>query len=205
MSAQTPATPAGVNPMNSVPGAFDLVRKTLLFALLGAAVIFLAGPIGVVLGFAIVGFLVWLVINLMVNGFRSTGETVRRTFGGLGHAIAGTARFGKKAVVSVVKLPVKAAVTAVKLPVKAVAAAVKLPIMAWDKMWNVGGNAFVWFFEIASGLLAGALIGAIYDKNTGIREVAVLFGALAGTMLGVLVAHSHKKRASEPMDALPAE
>jgi hypothetical protein len=191
--------------MNTQMGAFDLIRKTLLFALLGAGVVFLAGPIGVVLGFAIVGFLVWLVINLLVNGFRSTGETVRRTFGGLGHAIAGTARFGKKAVVSVVKFPAKAAVTVVKLPIKAAATAVKLPIMAWDKMWSVGGNAFVWFFEIASGILAGVLIGAIYDKNTGIREVAVIFGALVGAVLGVLVAHSHKKRASEPLDVLPAE
>src|SRR5258707_12176998 len=78
-----------LNPMNSVPATFDLIRKIFLFALLGVAVVFLAGPIGVVLGFAVVGFIVWFVLNLFVNGFRNTGESVRRIFRGLGGAVAG--------------------------------------------------------------------------------------------------------------------
>src|SRR5579859_6391553 len=138
------------NPMNSVPATFDLIRKIFLFALLGVTVVFLAGPIGVVLGFAVVGFVVWFVLNLFVNGFRNTGESVRRLFRGLGRAVAGIFRLGGKAVVTTVTLP-KYLVT--------------IPQRIWHKGWSVGGNAFVWFFEIASGVLLGALIGAIYDKN----------------------------------------
>ncbi|MFL5246086.1 MAG: hypothetical protein ACJ8FY_28785 [Gemmataceae bacterium] len=176
--------------MNSVPATFDLIRKIFLFALLGVAVVFLAGPIGVVLGFAVVGFVVWFVLNLFVNGFRNTGESVRRLFRGLGRAVVGIFRLGGKAVVTTVTLP-KHLVT--------------IPQRIWHKGWSVGGNAFVWFFEIASGILLGALIGAIYDKNTGIREVAVLFGALTGAVLGVLVAHSRRKAHSEPLEAYPAD
>jgi hypothetical protein len=178
------------NPMNSVPATFDLIRKIFLFALLGVAVVFLAGPIGVVLGFAVVGFIVWFVLNLFVNGFRNTGESVRRIFRGLGRAGAGVFRLGGKAFVTAVSIP-KHIIT--------------IPKRVWNKTWSVGGNAFVWFFEITSGVLAGALIGAIYDKNTGIREVAVLFGALTGAVLGALVAHSRRKVHSEPLEVYPAD
>lgn len=171
--------------MNSQPVAtpWEVVRKVCLFALIGFGFVFLAGPIGVILGFALVGFLVWVAINMAVNGARSTGEGVGRLFRGIIHAFTGIFRLGARGVTGVIKLPKR----------------------AWDKTWKVGGNTFVWTFEIVSGLLAGALIGAIYDKGTNFVTVAILFGGLVGALLGAWIAHWQRKSHGDPYALYPDE
>jgi hypothetical protein len=164
--------------MNSLSLNLDLAKKTVLFALLGFVVIMLAGPIAATLAFALIGFAVWSVVQLFLQGRLAAVASLKQGFRVVGRAGRGVFRGGR----AVIRNAGGLAVGTVR------------------KTAHVGRSAVALAFEVLCGVIVGALIGAIFDGKSGFTEFAVLTGALGGAALGAVVASSRKEKI---LDVLP--
>lgn len=138
--------------MQTEHSATNVLRRLGFLALLGFGVIILSGPILAVLGFAFVGFLVWLPFCMLTQGPRAAGETVREVGGVMGR---GCARF------------YRVAGRAVAFPLAAV---------AWG---GTTAKRVVWFTVKKSVVTARVVgeIGLVTAFGAGVGAVVGLAGA----------------------------
>ncbi len=98
--------------MSNLPPALDLLRKVVLLALLGLAAVVLIGPVIAVLSvafslvlivapFALIGFIVWLMIQVAVGRHRLAWDSVRH----VGRAVAETVQHLSHRAVQVLQAP----------------------------------------------------------------------------------------------------
>jgi hypothetical protein len=170
--------------MENLQSTAQLVRKIALLTLLGFLVIFLAGPvftvIGVILPFALVGFLVWLPFQLFI---------VRK-----GIDMPSLQRAGEKGRHVVLGVPLRLAAV-VKKVVRTIFAV---------PLWIIGRifAGVVFILRTVFGLigfvlglvlptLAGAILGAVLGAIGGMQhqdlEYRVPAGAVIGASIGLLV------------------
>jgi hypothetical protein len=173
--------------MNAIPRTFDLLRKVLLLALLGFLVVTFSGVIATVLGFALVGLLVWSVVQVVIKGPRAAWE-------GLGPALRGAlqipVRMGRILLVAPVSCAYHAGRSVVRMVAHGAATVLR-------KIWSLASGSLGLALEIVSGVLLGAMLGALYEGKADIRILGILFGALCGASLGALIIASRRKRVTK--------
>jgi hypothetical protein len=171
--------PGGV-PMENVPSTAILLRKVALWTLIGVGVIFLSGPvltiIGVILPFALVGALVWLVIRAIIAGPRAVGRTIRTVGGGALRVVAAGPRWAGRQLGRSARFLGVAALTSV---------------------------AFLGrlLFPTLAGAILGAVLGVIGGIQHDDADVRVPAGAVIGAGVGLLAGFVWRKPASKAQTA----
>ncbi len=165
-----------------------LFRHILALTLLGAAVVFLAGPligaiatifalvlagVAVVLPFAFIGLLVWLPFRLLSQGHRAAWEDARRTGRAFWWAVGAA--------------PVRGCV-------RTCSGAGRLRQRLKERVRGMGRPRGGRILETLCGAPVGALIGAAVGIQGPAPAVAVLVGALVGAVLGYCVGASRAPR-----------
>jgi hypothetical protein len=165
-------------------GSTDVMRKIAVLALVGFGAIVLSGPIlailsivlslgTVVLGFALVGFMIWLPFRILVAGQQVALQNVHA----LGH---GLARAGGQ-VFWLASLPFRWAAR--------LSAGVLFLLLALLRL-AFSTTRFVLEVSIVAGVgaLVGALIGLVFDSASPDLGLVIATNALAGSVIGALVA-----------------
>src|SRR5262249_33955868 len=140
------------------------------------------------LGFALVGLLVWGVVQLVIQGPRVAWQRLKPA---LRAAFQIPKRMGRLLLVA----PVSRAYHAGRSLIRTVKHGSRKLI---GKTWKRFAGNIGLVLEIISGVLLGALLGAIYEGKTDIHVVGILFGALCCASVGSLLAASRKKRITAP-------
>jgi hypothetical protein len=159
------------------------VQKVILLALLGFGVIMLGGPLLalisvvlslglVILCFALVGFVVWSLIQLIFFGNRVAWEAIPEAGRRLGQAwLSGARKCGQ-----VLAVPLR-------LVSRAVGGILAGAGFAWRKSWAVAGPvaeiALVTLTGVLVGALVGAMTGAPNNHRVTVPTNALLGGAIA--------------------------
>lgn len=164
--------------MESLHSTADILRKVALFTLVGFLVVVLIGPLftvlGVILPFALVGFLVWLPYRLLVQQKEIDWSGVPKKAG----------RFVR----SVLTLPVRIGATVLAIPIRIIA---YLAAGALGLIRLVGG-LLGFALRIILPAVAGAIVFAILGVIGGINHqdaefripAAILIGAAIGALYG---------------------
>jgi hypothetical protein len=160
--------------MERLQSSTDILRKVAIWTLIGFGVILLSGPIltvlGIVLPFAVVGFLVWLGVKAVLAGPRAVGR-----------AISSTARV------------IVRGITAVPRWVGARLAA------GGRWIGRVGRGAVVVSLPVLAGTFLGALLGAIGGMQYHDADFRIPAGAAIGAGVGLLAAVLRSKREKIPV------
>jgi hypothetical protein len=171
--------------MESLYSTADMVRKLGLLTLLGFLIVFLIGPVltllGVILPFALVGFLVWLPFRVFIqkrevnwSGLpRKSGQAIRTVLT-LPLRIAG---FLLSVVTGLLRLVIGAIGYGLRILIPAVAGAVLFAVLG-----AIGGAAHQDAeFRIPAAALIGGGIGALYGafRTRTVTKVIVLRAAPA--------------------------
>jgi hypothetical protein len=170
--------------MNTLPITLDVVRKTLMLALLGFVVVTLSGLIGTILGFALVGLLVWGIAQIFVRGPRVAWDKTRG-------AVKSVAHFTFRAGRGILVAPWIGLYRAGRGIVRGVFFLVRGIVLS---VWRLAAFSFGFVCEVATGLLLGGLVAAHLEGHTDFRVKAMLTGAMALTAFGAIVASSRKKK-----------
>jgi hypothetical protein len=166
--------------MENVQGTAVLLRKIALWTLIGVGVVFLSGPVltvvGVILPFALVGALVWLVIQAIIAGPRAVGRTIRTVGGGALHLIVAGPRWAGRQVFRAVRFTGATALA-----------------------------GLVFLSRLLFPTLAGAILGAVLGVVGGIQhddaDVRVPAGAIIGAGVGLLAGAMWRKPATKTQAA----
>jgi hypothetical protein len=162
--------------MERLQSTADVVRKVALWTVVGFLVVFLIGPVlslvGVILPFALIGFVVWLPFRLFVQGkevhWRSFPENAGRT------------------VRTVLGLPFRLVRGVLAVPIwlgsYVVAALLGLLRLAGGLI----GLALRILFPAVAGALIFALLGAIGGVTHQDAEFRIPAAALVGAAIGAL-------------------
>jgi hypothetical protein len=166
--------------MESLYSTADIVRKVGLLTLLGFLIVFLIGPVltvvGIVLPFALVGFLVWLPFRLLVqrkeinwSGLpRRAGQAIRTVLS-IPLRVGG---FIISAVIGLLRLVGGALGLALRITIPALAGAVLFALLG-----AIGGVTHQDAeFRIPAAVLIGAGIGALYGvfRTKEVEKVIVV-------------------------------
>ena len=169
--------------MESLYSTADIVRKVGLLTLLGFLIVFLIGPVltllGVILPFALVGFLVWLPFRLFVqkrevnwSGLpRRTGQVIRTVLT-IPLRLGG---FAVSAIVGLLRLVGSVLGYALRITIPALAGALLFALLG-----AIGGVTHQDAeFRIPAAALIGAGIGALYGavRTRETKKVIVLRAA----------------------------
>lgn len=153
--------------MESLHSTAEIVRKVALLTVVGFLVVFLIGPaltlIGVVLPFALVGFLVWLPFRLVVQRRRIDWSGVPRRAG-------------------------EAVRTIVTLPLRIVAFVASVLFGLLRLVGGVIGFALRILVPTVAGALLFAVLGAIGGVTHQDAEFRIPAAALIGAAIGLLYA-----------------
>jgi hypothetical protein len=170
--------------VNNLHSAADVIRKVGLLALVGFSVILLSGPIVailsvvlslgvIVLGFALVGFLVWLPFRILTVGSQVAFQNLHDAGKAVGGVAMGVGRVGAKAVV----VPPRAAGRMCAGGFRVAKAGLRLTWSAARFIGEVGVVA-------AAGVLVGVIFGLISGTQTHNLGVAIPMNAFAGGLIG---------------------
>jgi hypothetical protein len=151
--------------MESLHSTVDIVRKVALLTVVGFLVVFLIGPaltlIGVVLPFALVGFLVWLPFRLLVQKRQINWSGVPRRAG-------------------------EAVRTVLTLPLRIVAFVGSVLFRLLRLVGGVIGFALRIIFPTVAGAFLFAVLGAIGGVTHQDAEFRIPAAALIGAAIGLL-------------------
>jgi hypothetical protein len=162
--------------MESLHSTADIVRKVAIFTAVGFLVVFLIGPVltvlGLILPFALVGFLVWLPIRLLVqrkeinwSGLpEKTGQIVRR----------------------VLAIPVRIGSAIVSIPFRIIGFLLSGVVGLIRLVGGVLGFALRLIIPTVAGAFLFAILGAIGGMNHQDAEFRVPAAALIGAAIGAL-------------------
>jgi hypothetical protein len=160
-----------------------VVQKVILLALLGFGVVMLGGPILalvsvvlsfglVILFFALVGFVVWSLIQFVFFGNRMAWEAIPEAARRLGQAWLGGARkFGQ-----VLGVPLR---FVSRIGGGLLAGAGFAWKKSWAAAWTVGEIALVALSGVLVGVLVGVVTGAPNNHQVTVPTNALLGGAIA--------------------------
>lgn len=152
--------------MESLYSMADMVRKLGVLTLLGFLIVFLIGPVltvlGVILPFALVGFLVWLPFRLFVQKREVNWSGLPRNSGQAIRAVLTLplriGRFILSAIIGLLRLVAGAVGYALRIIIPAVLGAFLFAVLG-----AIGGVAHQDAeFRIPAAALIGAGIGALY-------------------------------------------
>jgi hypothetical protein len=172
-----------------------------MLALLGFAVLVLAGPvigiIGALLPFVLVGFVAWCGFQLISSGPQATWRALRHAGGVLAGATIKTAQFCNRAVAFPARTTVRAMQGSKQLAVK-----------AWRGMTKSAKVGVEGSIVTLSGAAVGALVGLVASWQTHEPyDLAIPPDALMGAVMaaGVWVAMTVAARRKTPVVEAVAE
>lgn len=197
----------GVVIMENMESTWVAFRKIGWLALLGFGVIVLSGPIlavlsvllsvgAVVLGFALVGFMVWSMFQFAIHGQEAASRSIQAMSRNATHAIG---RFGQ-ACARIMAFPFKAIVWAGD----ALLAAIWFVTLRFWLMTRFLAKTSV---LTMTGVLVGAAAGVLAGMAHQNMEVTVPINALVGGVVGTLVGGALillEKKSPQPIRFRPA-
>jgi hypothetical protein len=172
--------------MHNLQATGGVIRQVGFFALLGVAVVFLAGPViaavsvlfsmaMVVVSFALVGFVVWFPIQLVTRGPEAACATVRDAAQSIGKFLGRTG---------------KAAIQALTLPAHFIGQIVSGAVRLGRRLGHFGLSAAKTLIEIGlitgTGVLVGAAVGTFISAQSHDVETTIAANALLGGGIGLL-------------------
>ena len=166
--------------MESLYSTADIVRKVGLLTLLGFLIVFLIGPVltvvGIILPFALIGFLVWLPFRLFVQRKEVNWSGLPRRAGqAIRTVLTIPLRLGGfiiSAVIGLLRLVGSAIGLALRITIPALAGAVLFALLG-----TIGGVTHQDAeFRIPAAALIGAGIGALYGvfRTKEVEKVIVI-------------------------------
>ena len=184
--------------MESLHSTADMIRKVALFTLVGFLAVFLIGPIltvlGLVLPFALVGFLVWLPFRLLVQKREINWSGLPQKAG----QILRTVLF----------IPIRIGATILSIPIRIVAFLASAVIGLLRLVGGLLGFVLRMIIPAVAGAFLFALLGAIGGLTHQDAEfrvpVAALIGAAIGALYGAFRTREvHKVIVLRPASAAP--
>lgn len=162
--------------MESLHSTADIIRKVALFSLVGFLAIFLIGPVltllGVLLPFAVVGFLVWLPFRLVV-------QRKQINWSGLPEKAGQIVR-------TVITLPFRIGAKVLSIPVRIIAYLAAAVIGLLRLAGGLIGVALRIVLPTVAGAILFAILGAIGGMNHQDVEFRLPAAALIGATIGAL-------------------
>ncbi|HLJ91790.1 MAG TPA: hypothetical protein VKU02_01225 [Gemmataceae bacterium] len=180
--------------MESLHSTADIIRKVALFTLVGFLVVFLIGPaltvVGVILPFALVGFLVWLPFRVLVQRREINWTGLPEKAGRL--------------VRTVLTLPFRVGAAILSIPLRILG----LLLTGVVGLLRLVGGALGFALRITIPALAGAvvfaLLGAIGGMTHHDAEFRVPAAALIGAAIGALYGAFRTKTVEKVIVLRPA-
>jgi uncharacterized membrane protein len=162
--------------MESLHSTADMIRKVALFTVMGFLVVFLIGPVltlvGMVLPFALVGFLVWLPYRLLVQKQQINWSGLPEKAG--------------RVVRTVLTVPVRIVATVLSIPLRILALIASAALGLLRLAGGVLGFALRILIPALAGAFLFAILGAIGGLNHHDAEFRVPAAALIGAGIGAL-------------------
>jgi hypothetical protein len=173
--------------MENVESTWVAFRKIGWLALLGFGVVVLSGPIlavlsvllsvgAVVLGFALLGFMVWSIFQFAIHGHEAASQSIQAMSRNATHAIG---RFGQ-ACARIVAFPFRAVVWAGD---GLLAAVWFLAVRFWSLVRFLSKTIVL----TGTGVLVGVAAGILAGTAQGNLDVTVPINAVIGGVVGTLV------------------
>jgi hypothetical protein len=178
----------GVVIMENVESTWVAFRKIGWLALLGLGVVVLSGPIlavlsvllsvgAVVLGFALLGFMVWSIFQFAIHGHEAASQSIQAMSRNATHAIG---RFGQTCA-RIVAFPFKAIVWAGD---GILAAIWFLAVRFWRTFRFLSKTSVLTVTGALVGVAAGVLAGAAQQNMDVTVPINAVIGAVIGTLVG---------------------
>ena len=162
--------------MERLHSTADIIRKVALFTCVGFLVVFLIGPVltlvGVILPFALVGFLVWLPFRLVI-------QKKEINWSGLPEKAGQIVR-------TVVSIPIRIIATVLSIPIRIVAYVASAIIGLLRLAGGLLGFALRIIIPAVGGAFLFAILGAIGGLTHQDAEFRVPAAALIGATIGAL-------------------
>ncbi len=173
--------------MENMESTWVVFRKIGWLALLGFGVLVLSGPLlavlcvllsigGVVLGFALVGFMVWSVFQFAIHGHEAASKNIQAMSHTATQAIG---KFGQTCA-RILAFPFK---LIVRIGDGLLAAVWFMTLRFWLMIRFLGKTSVLTTTGVLVGLAAGVVAGAAHHN----MDVTVPINALAGGVVGTIV------------------